>query len=94
GTCTAMTLRMYADHKNIDLKEVKIKLTHEKVHATDGVSVDGVKSKIDQIKRFIKLEGDLTDQQRIRLIEIADKCPVHKTIEGKPKIITEEISSF
>tara|TARA_Y100001980_G_C14556894_1_gene352549 strand:+ start:22449 stop:23663 length:1215 start_codon:yes stop_codon:yes gene_type:complete len=94
GTCTAMTLRMYADHKKIDLKEVKVKLTHEKVHATDGVSVDGVKSKIDQIKRFIKLEGDLTDQQRNRLIEIADKCPVHKTIEGKPEIITEEISSF
>ncbi len=94
GTCTAMTLRMYADHKKIDLKEVKIKLTHEKVHATDGVAVDGAKSKIDQIKRFIKIEGDLTEAQRKRLIEIADKCPVHKTIEGKPKIITEEISSF
>jgi len=94
GTCTAMTLRMYADHKKIDLKEVKVKLTHEKVHATDGVSVEGVKSKIDQIKRFIKIEGDLTDEQRKRLIEIADRCPVHKTIEGKPEIITEEISTF
>ncbi len=94
GTCTAMTLRMYADHKKLDLKEVKVKLTHQKVHADDGVSVNGAKSKIDQIKRFIQIEGDLTREQRERLIEIADRCPVHKTIEGKPKIITEEIKSF
>ncbi len=94
GTCTAMTLRMYADHKNLDLQEVKVKLTHEKVHASDGGDVNGAKSKIDQIKRFIQLEGDLTEEQRKRLIEIADRCPVHKTIEGKPEIITKEISSF
>ena len=94
GACTAMTLRMYADHKKIDLKEVKVKLTHEKVHANDGGDTDGKKAKIDQIKRFIQLEGDLSEDQRNRLIEIADRCPVHKTIEGKPEIVTEKIDSF
>ena len=49
------------------------------------------KGKIDQIKRMISLKGDLTDEQRKRLIEIADRCPVHKTLEGKPEILTEEV---
>ncbi|MEQ8472982.1 MAG: bifunctional alpha/beta hydrolase/OsmC family protein [Marinoscillum sp.] len=90
GTCTAMTLRMYADHKKIDLREVKVKLTHDKVHSTDGSATESTKGKIDQIKRIIQMEGNLTDAQRKRLIEIADRCPVHKTLEGKPQIITEE----
>lgn len=91
GACTAMTLRMYADHKGIDLKEVEVKLTHDKVHKQDGENSESSKGKIDQIKRKIKLTGDLTDDQRKRLIEIADRCPVHKTLEGKPEILTEEV---
>ncbi|WP_421763987.1 alpha/beta fold hydrolase [Ekhidna sp.] len=91
GACTAMTLRMYADHKGIDLKEVEVKLTHDKVHKQDGENSESSKGKIDQIKRKIKLTGDLTDEQRKRLIEIADRCPVHKTLEGKPEILTEEV---
>lgn len=94
GTCTAMTLRMYADHKKIDLKEVRVKLTHEKVHAQDGENSDKKQNKIDRIARKVILEGDLTDEQRKRLIEIADKCPVHKTLEGKPKIETQEVKDF
>ncbi|SNS51985.1 putative redox protein [Ekhidna lutea] len=90
GACTAMTLRMYADHKKIDLQEVEVKLTHDKIHQQDGENSESSKGKIDQIKRKIKLTGDLTDEQRKRLIEIADKCPVHKTLEGKPEILTEE----
>ncbi len=90
GACTAMTLRMYADFKKINLTEVKVKLTHDKVHVEDGEQSGKSSGKIDQIKRLIKLEGDLTEDQRKRLIEIADRCPVHKTIEGKPQIITEE----
>ncbi len=91
GACTAMTLRMYADHKKINLEEVEVKLTHDKVHIEDGSSSESSSGKIDEIKRFIKLEGDLTDEQRRRLVEIADRCPVHKTIEGKPRILTEEV---
>ena len=89
GACTAMTLRMYADFKKIDLEEVKVFLTHDKVHVEDS---QGEKSggKIDQIVRNIEIQGNLTEQERARLIEIADRCPVHKTIEGKPQIITTE----
>lgn len=90
GACTAMTLRMYADHKKIDLEEVKVKLVHDKIHLQDGENSESSKGKIDQIKRIITLKGDLSDEQRKRLIEIADKCPVHKTLEGKPQILTEE----
>lgn len=90
GACTAMTLRMYADHKKINLEEVTVKLTHEKVHSTDGGQTDSAKGKIDQIKRLIYLEGDLSEKERTRLIEIANRCPVHKTLEGKPQILTEE----
>jgi uncharacterized OsmC-like protein/esterase/lipase len=94
GTCTAMTLRMYADFKKMDLTEVKVKLTHDKVHIQDGEHTEQSKGKIDQIKRLIKLEGNLTEAERKRLIEIADRSPVHKTIEGKPQITTEEIDNF
>jgi len=91
GTCTAMTLRMYADHKKIDLQEVEVKLTHDKIHKEDCGNSESSKGKIDQIKRFIKIKGEFTEEQRKRLIEIADKCPVHKTLEGKPEILTEEV---
>jgi len=91
GTCTAMTLRMYADFKKINLEEVRVKLTHDKIHKSDGEDSESSKGKIDQIVRRISLSGDLTQEQRKRLIEIADRCPVHKTIEGKPEIITEEV---
>lgn len=91
GACTAMTLRMYADHKQIDLREVEVKLTHDKVHLKDGENSESAKGKIDLIKRKIKLAGNLSEEERKRLIEIADRCPVHKTLEGKPEIKTEAI---
>lgn len=91
GACTAMTLRMYADFKKIPLEEVKVKLTHDKIHKIDGENSENSKGKIDQIKRLVSLKGDLTPEQRKRLIEIADRCPVHKTLEGKPEILTEEV---
>jgi len=92
GACTAMTLRMYADFKKIDLQEVEVDLTHDKIHKEDGENSESSKGKIDVMKRKIRLKGDLTEEQRKRLIEIADRCPVHKTLEGKPEIITEEFS--
>ena len=91
GACTAMTLRMYADFKKIDLEEVEVDLTHNKIHKQDGENSESSKGKIDVLKRKIKINGNLTDEQRKRLIEIADRCPVHKTLEGNPEIITEEI---
>lgn len=91
GACTAMTLRMYADFKKIPLEEVNVKLTHDKIHKVDGENSEDSKGKIDQIKRLVSLKGDLTPEQRKRLIEIADRCPVHKTLEGKPEILTEEV---
>ena len=87
GACTAMTLRIYADFKKIPLEEVKVKLTHDKI---DGENNKSAKGKIDQIKRMITMKGDLSTEQRKRLIEIADRCPVHKTLEGNPEILTEE----
>ena len=94
GACTAMTLRMYADFKKIPLEEVKVKLTHDKIHKVDGENSENSKGKIDQIKRLVSLKGDLTPEQRKRLIEIADRCPVHKTLEGKPEILTEEMTEY
>ncbi len=91
GACTAMTLKMYADFKKIELKNVEVYLTQEKIYAKDCEEcASDQEGKIDQIKREIVLEGDLTDEQRKRMIEIADRCPVHKTIEGKPEILTSE----
>ena len=91
GACTAMTLRMYADFKKIPLEEVEVKLTHDKIHKQDGENSESSNGKIDQIVRKIKITGDLSDEQRKRLIEIADRCPVHKTLEGTPQILTEEV---
>lgn len=92
GACTAMTLRMYANHKKWDLQDVEVRLTHDKVHLEDGRASEESTGKIDLIQRKIRLVGNLDSQQRQRLIEIANRCPVHKTIEGKPKIETEELS--
>ena len=89
GACTTMTLKMYADHKKIDLESVEIQLTHDKIHVRDGENSERPGAKIDQIKRKIKVTGNMTDEQKARMIEIADRCPVHKTLEGKPLIITE-----
>jgi len=79
GACTAMTIRMYANHKGIDLHEVKVHLSREKRHAADAANLDE-KSKVEFIDREIELTGNLTEEQRKRMLEIADKCPVHRTL--------------
>jgi uncharacterized OsmC-like protein/alpha-beta hydrolase superfamily lysophospholipase len=86
GACTSMTLRMYANHKKLPLEDVSIKLLHERVHADDCIDCDG---KIERLTRRISLVGDLSEEQRRRLLEIADKCPVHRTLESNPQIVTE-----
>ena len=84
-----MTLRMYASHKKLPLERVTVQLSHEKVHAKDCADCDTKVGKVDEIKRQLTIEGDLTDEQRQRLLEIADKCPVHRTLESEVKIRTE-----
>lgn len=89
GACTAMTLRMYASHKNLPLDRVTVHLSHEKVHARDCADCETKEGSIDEIKRRLTIEGDLSAEQRQRLLEIADKCPVHRTLESEVKIRTE-----
>ncbi|MEX1003019.1 MAG: alpha/beta fold hydrolase [Crocinitomicaceae bacterium] len=88
GACTVMTLKMYAERKKWPLDEVKVFLSYDKKHSEE-LGLDS-KGKIDHIVRKIELIGNLEEEQRKKLIEIADKCPVHKTLESKTVIETEE----
>jgi len=88
GACTAMTLRMYADRKKIDLKEIRIHLQHSKIYTEDSNNCEKSSAKIDQIERSIEVEGNLTEAMKQKLLEIADKCPVHKTLLSEIKINT------
>ncbi len=91
GACTSMTIRLYADFKNIPLENVSVRLSHEKkIHAQDCENCDTKVTKVDHIDRAITLEGPLDAEQRKRLMEIADKCPVHQTLESKVDITTVE----
>ncbi len=87
GACTSMTIRMYARRKKWPLDYVWVDVTHDKVHAQDAEAGKAVQ-KIDSFRREIHLGGDLDDAQRKRLLEIADKCPVHKTLEHSSQILT------
>ncbi|MCF6315957.1 MAG: bifunctional alpha/beta hydrolase/OsmC family protein [Marinosulfonomonas sp.] len=87
GACTSMTIRMYARRKGWPLEYVWVDVTHDKVHAQDAEAGNSVR-KIDSFRREIHLGGDLDDAQRKRLLEIADKCPVHKTLEHSSQILT------
>lgn len=87
GACTTMTLRMYARRKNIPLRRATATLRHEKIHASDCEQCEGG-GRIDSITRELKLEGDLSDEQRAALLAIADKCPVHKTLHGPTVVKT------
>ena len=88
GACTAMTLRSYADLKGIALERVSVELKQEKIHAADCAECETREGKIDRIDRLITLEGDLAPQQRAKLLEIADKCPVHRTLHSELLIKT------
>ncbi|WP_422020903.1 alpha/beta fold hydrolase [Pyruvatibacter mobilis] len=87
GTCTAMTLRMYADHRKLPLDRVVVRVGHDRIHVDDCAECaeheGNTKGMVDLLERDIELEGDLDDEARSRLMEIADKCPVHRTLENK-----------
>lgn len=88
GACTSMTLRMYAARKQLRLERVQVTLRHDRIHASDCADCETTGGRIDEIRRTLVLEGDLDDAQRRRLLEIADMCPVHRTLTGEIKIRT------
>jgi putative redox protein len=88
GACTAMTLRIYADRRKWPLERAQITIQHHKVHAQDCVDCDRKATKMDVVERIITLEGALTEEQRAKLMEIAERCPVHQTLQGKIQVNT------
>ncbi len=88
GACTSMTVRMYAAQKNWPLERVRVDLRHERIHATDCAECETKEGRIDRIERVLTLEGNLDEAQRQRLLEIANKCPVHRTLHSEVWIPT------
>src|ERR1700754_1404941 len=88
GACTSMTMRMYADRKSLPLQRVTVTLKHSKIHAEDCAECETKAGMLDQIERVIAMEGALDAEQRTKLMEIADKCPVHRTLTSEIHIVT------
>lgn len=88
GACTSMTIRLYADRKQWPLQGVTVYLRHTRIHAADCTGCETKEGKVDRIEREIELGGPLTDEQRARLLEIAERCPVHKTLTSEIRIDT------
>jgi uncharacterized OsmC-like protein/alpha/beta superfamily hydrolase len=91
GACTSMTLRLYAQRKGLPLEGIRVRLLHSKIHAVDCAECDhleGRTGKIDRIERIIEVLGELTPEQRARLLEIADMCPVHRTLASEIDVPT------
>jgi putative redox protein len=89
GACTSMTMRMYADRKSLPLERVTVTLSHSKIHAEDCAECETREGMLDQFDRIIAIEGALDADQRKRLMEIADKCPVHRTLTSEVRILTK-----
>ncbi|MFQ5985715.1 MAG: alpha/beta fold hydrolase, partial [Alphaproteobacteria bacterium] len=88
GACTSITVRMYADQKKWPLERVEVRLRHDRIHAEDCETCETREGKIDRIERELELTGPLQPEQRERLLEIAEKCPVHRTLESEKLIVT------
>jgi uncharacterized OsmC-like protein/pimeloyl-ACP methyl ester carboxylesterase len=91
GACTSMTMRMYADRKSLPLERVTVTLKHSKIHAKDCEECETREGMLDQIEREISIEGALDAEQRQKLMEIADKCPVHRTLHSEIRIVTRAV---
>jgi uncharacterized OsmC-like protein/fermentation-respiration switch protein FrsA (DUF1100 family) len=89
GACTSMTMRMYADRKSLPLERITVTLKHQKIHAEDCAECETKAGMLDQIDRVIAMEGALDAEQRKKLMEIADKCPVHRTLTSEIRIVTQ-----
>lgn len=92
ASCTTMTLQMYAKHKGINLQAATVAVKHGKVHAKDCVDCETHVGKVDEFQRELTLEGDLTQAQRERMVEIADRCPVHRTLHSEVKVRTRLVT--
>lgn len=86
ASCTTMTLKMYAAFKKIELESVTVSVTHNRTHAADCADCESTNGRIDEFRREITLVGNLDDRVRQRMLEIAEKCPVHKTLHGEIKV--------
>ncbi|MEK9278790.1 MULTISPECIES: bifunctional alpha/beta hydrolase/OsmC family protein [unclassified Bradyrhizobium] len=89
GACTSMTMRLYADRKSLPLDRVTVTLKHSKIYAKDCAECETREGMLDQIDRVIAMEGTLDAEQRKKLMEIADKCPVHRTLTSEIRIVTK-----
>jgi len=92
GACTSMTLLLYARRKGWDLEDVSVHLTHDRVHADDSQDAESDGAKVERITRDISVRGNLTEEQTQRLLEIAARCPVHKTLTGSPQVVDTIVS--
>jgi uncharacterized OsmC-like protein len=90
GACTTMTLQMYARRKKWPLEEVSVRLEHQKLHAKDQEECPDRAPRLVALQRDVTLEGPLDDEQRSRLMEIADRCPVHRTLSAGVVVETRE----
>lgn len=86
GACTSMTMKMYCERKGIELDEVEVKLSHQKIHANDCEDCETEKGMVDEIEKHIKISGDFSEEQRQRILEIAEKCPVNRTLQSEIKV--------
>lgn len=93
GACTSMTIRMYANHKALKLDNIEIDLVHDRIHAEDCQACESSDGYVDRITKTVRIAGDLTEAQRNRLLEIADRCPVHKTLHNEILIETHDADS-
>jgi uncharacterized OsmC-like protein len=91
GACTSMTVAMYARRKTWPLEMVTVFLRHSKIHATDCSECETKEGMLDRIERDIHFSGPLTDEQRSKLLEIANKCPVHRTLTSEIDIVTRPV---
>ncbi|MBT8051733.1 MAG: OsmC family protein [Xanthomonadales bacterium] len=86
GACTVMTLNMYARHKKLPVESVRVDVQHGKIHAEDCERCETEKGKIDRFERRLTIAGDLSEDQRKRMLEIADRCPVHRTLHSEVEV--------
>ncbi|HEX7112469.1 MAG TPA: OsmC family protein [Mizugakiibacter sp.] len=93
AACTAITLQSYARIKQLQLAAVRVYVRHRKVHREDCEHCESRSAMIDRFERYIALEGALTDEQRKRLLEIADRCPVHRTLTAGATIVTQALAA-
>lgn len=91
GACTSMTMRLYADRKSLPLDRVTVTLKHSKIYAKDCAECDTREGMLDQIERDVAMDGALDPEQRKKLMEIADKCPVHRTLTSEIRIVTKAV---